>query len=74
MSSMHRMLRPSVVKPAGIPLVTSIHASVALTILNMVQNDQGIKPSSPLLVWNYYKSIENIGAHPAISCFWLPNG
>jgi L-malate glycosyltransferase len=49
------------VKPAGIPLVTSIHASVALTILDMLQTDQGIKPSSPPLVWNYYKSIENIG-------------
>lgn len=49
------------VKPAGVPLLTSIHASVALTILDMLQTDHGIKPSSPPLVWNYYKSMENIG-------------
>ncbi|MEC0308172.1 glycosyltransferase family 4 protein [Paenibacillus lautus] len=63
------------VKPAGIPLITSIHASVALTILDMIQNDQGIKPSSPQLVWNYYKSVENIGGSSSdqvlLASVWL---
>lgn len=63
------------VKPARIPLITSIHASVALTILDMLQTDQGIKPSSAPLVWNYYRSIENIGGsssdHVMLASMWL---
>ncbi|MGY5344674.1 glycosyltransferase family 4 protein [Paenibacillus glucanolyticus] len=63
------------VKPARIPLVTSIHASVAFTIRDMLQTDQGIKPSSAPLVWNYYRSIENIGGsfsdHVMLASKWL---
>lgn len=49
------------VKPAGIPLVTSIHASVALTISDMLRAGQGSSTSNPSLVRNYYSAIEHIG-------------
>jgi len=49
------------IKPAGIPLVTSIHASVALTIADMLRADQGKTTANPPLVSNYYAAVENIG-------------
>ncbi|WP_459965017.1 glycosyltransferase family 4 protein [Paenibacillus sp. JCM 10914] len=49
------------IKPQRTPLITSIHASLALTILDMLHAGQGIQPSHAPLVWNYYKTIEYVG-------------
>ncbi|PAK54494.1 hypothetical protein CHH75_06465 [Paenibacillus sp. 7541] len=63
------------VKPAQTPLVTSIHASVALTIRDVLQADP--KYADPLnsLVWKYYKTIEYIGGnasdHVLLASRWL---
>ncbi|WP_246246349.1 glycosyltransferase family 4 protein [Paenibacillus lemnae] len=49
------------VKPAHIPLITSIHASAALTVLDTLRHN----PSYPIPlqspVWKYYRAMERIG-------------
>lgn len=51
------------IKPGQIPLVTSIHASAALTVLDMLENNKtSSEDPTSSLVWKYYKSMEYLGS------------
>lgn len=49
------------VKPDSVPLVTSIHAPAALTVLDMLREKHVAEPLESL-VWKYYKSMEILGS------------
>lgn len=63
------------VKPAHTPLITSIHASVALTIRDVLEAESNYDDPLNSLVWKYYKTIEYIGGtssdHVLLASRWL---